>query len=67
VRRELGIGLALVRIGAPGVRDAHGEWARLREIAEDGCLLVRPDGYIAWRRAASRAPRPRRSAICRLR
>jgi 2,4-dichlorophenol 6-monooxygenase len=22
-------------------------------IAEDGCLLVRPDGYIAWRHESS--------------
>ncbi|MCU1513902.1 MAG: monooxygenase, FAD-binding:FAD dependent oxidoreductase, partial [Microbacteriaceae bacterium] len=27
----------------------YGEWHRRREIAESGCLLVRPDGYIAWR------------------
>ncbi|HYZ56422.1 MAG TPA: hypothetical protein VE733_23390 [Streptosporangiaceae bacterium] len=47
---ELGIDLRVARIGSEGMRDAYGEWARLREIGEDGCLLVRPDGYIAWRR-----------------
>jgi 2,4-dichlorophenol 6-monooxygenase len=46
---QLGIELAAARIGSAGMRDAYGEWARLREIDEDGCLLVRPDGYIAWR------------------
>lgn len=29
--------------------DVFGTWATLREIADDGALLVRPDGYIAWR------------------
>lgn len=30
--------------------DAYGEWARRAEIDEDGALLIRPDGYVAWRR-----------------
>jgi 2,4-dichlorophenol 6-monooxygenase len=46
---RLGIEIGVARIGAAGMRDAYGEWARVREIDEDGCLLVRPDGYIAWR------------------
>jgi 2,4-dichlorophenol 6-monooxygenase len=50
---QLGLELATARIGSAGMRDAYGEWARLREIDEDGCLLVRPDGYIAWRQAAA--------------
>jgi 2,4-dichlorophenol 6-monooxygenase len=32
--------------------DAYGEWHRRSEINEDGVLLVRPDGYVAWRRAS---------------
>lgn len=50
----LGIPLKCVRIGAEDSRDAYGEWRRTSEVAEDGCLLVRPDGHIAWR--ASSAP-----------
>jgi 2,4-dichlorophenol 6-monooxygenase len=42
-------GIRYVRIGAPGARDAYGDWGRLSGIDEDGCLLVRPDGYLAWR------------------
>ena len=44
------IEIAAVAIG-PGcaITDLYFNWERLREIAEDGCLLVRPDGYIAWR------------------
>jgi 2,4-dichlorophenol 6-monooxygenase len=49
----LGIEVRAVRIGTAGMRDAYGEWARAREIDEDGCLLVRPDGYIAWRCVAA--------------
>ena len=38
----------------PG-RDAHDiydDWARAREVEESGCVLVRPDAHVAWRRAA---------------
>ncbi|MDQ7803679.1 hypothetical protein Q5425_08045 [Amycolatopsis sp. A133] len=38
-----------VRIGDPGARDAYGDWSRLSAINEAGCLLIRPDGYIAYR------------------
>ena len=44
-----GVPLRVVRIGTDTTRDAYGDWSRLREIDEDGALLVRPDGYIAWR------------------
>lgn len=41
---------AVVAIG-PGceVTDPDGSWTALREVAEDGALLVRPDGHVAWR------------------
>ena len=29
--------------------DHGGEWAQVREIADSGCLLVRPDHHVAWR------------------
>lgn len=53
VAAELGLDLRTVRVGDPEVRDAYGDWSRLSGIAEDGCLLVRPDGYIAWRSRTS--------------
>jgi putative polyketide hydroxylase len=31
------------------VPEADGDWARLHGTAEDGAVLVRPDGFIAWR------------------
>ena len=32
-----------------GTEDPYRTWARIHEIDEAGALLVRPDGYIAWR------------------
>lgn len=29
--------------------DVYGRWVQVREISGTGCLLVRPDKYIAWR------------------
>jgi 2,4-dichlorophenol 6-monooxygenase len=31
------------------VTDIHYDWARIREVDEDGALLVRPDKHIGWR------------------
>lgn len=48
--RELGIDLMVRRIGLGlDYEDGYGDWVRLREIDEDGCLLVRPDQHVAWR------------------
>jgi 2,4-dichlorophenol 6-monooxygenase len=50
VARDLGIPLETVVIG-PGreVTDIYYDWARIREVEEDGALLVRPDKHIGWR------------------
>ena len=31
------------------VTDIYYDWARIREVEEDGVLLVRPDKHIGWR------------------
>jgi 2,4-dichlorophenol 6-monooxygenase len=50
VAARLGIDLAAIVIGAGQVyTDLYFDWARAREIEEDGVLLVRPDKIIAWR------------------
>lgn len=41
--------LRTVVIGKKQYQDVYFTWARLREIDEAGALLVRPDGFIAWR------------------
>jgi 2,4-dichlorophenol 6-monooxygenase len=46
---EFGIPLPAVRIGTENARDAYGEWRRVGELDEEGALLIRPDGYIAFR------------------
>lgn len=52
--RKVGAALG-IEIGTHliGPRQAHadhsGDWARLREITDSGCLLVRPDHHVAWR------------------
>ncbi|SHH40726.1 FAD-dependent oxidoreductase [Streptomyces sp. 3214.6] len=46
--RELGLDLRGVVIDRDA-HDAYGEWSRRAEIDEEGALLVRPDGYVAWR------------------
>jgi 2,4-dichlorophenol 6-monooxygenase len=41
--------LSAVVIGVDGARDSYGDWRRASEIEEGGAILVRPDGYVAWR------------------
>lgn len=41
--------LRTVVTGDIGSRDPYFAWARVREIHEAGALLIRPDGYVAWR------------------
>jgi 2,4-dichlorophenol 6-monooxygenase len=37
-------------IGSPGgLIDCYGDWRRLREVDDSGCVLVRPDRHVAWR------------------
>ncbi len=52
VSRELGVPVEAVVIG-PGrdFIDVYYDWARLREVDEDGAVLVRPDKHIAYRSA----------------
>ncbi|MGV8864687.1 MAG: FAD-dependent oxidoreductase [Pseudomonas sp.] len=41
--------LRTVVTGAQGTTDPYCDWQRVREIHEAGALLIRPDGYVAWR------------------
>ncbi|KJY25678.1 monooxygenase, partial [Streptomyces katrae] len=53
VARELGAHLDAYTIGsAPDadlVQPDGADWAELHELAADGAVLVRPDGFVAWR------------------
>lgn len=41
--------LETVMIGLDGLQDLYFEWRRAAEISEEGAMLVRPDGIVAWR------------------
>jgi 2,4-dichlorophenol 6-monooxygenase len=45
--------LRTVIIGAKGTEDLYHNWHRARETDEAGAILVRPDGYVAWRHRAA--------------
>jgi 2,4-dichlorophenol 6-monooxygenase len=47
---QLGVRMNSVVIG-PGreITDLYFDWASLREVAEDGAILIRPDKHIGWR------------------
>ncbi|MCE0764419.1 FAD-dependent monooxygenase [Pseudonocardia kujensis] len=40
-----------VHVIGPGreYTDLYDDWARLREVSESGCVLVRPDAHVGWR------------------
>ncbi|MEA2145441.1 MAG: 2,4-dichlorophenol 6-monooxygenase [Solirubrobacteraceae bacterium] len=50
VSAALGVEITAYVIG-PGreYTDLYEDWARLREVHEGGCVLVRPDTHVAWR------------------
>jgi 2,4-dichlorophenol 6-monooxygenase len=50
IASELGVPLRAARIGLrQDFDDIDGEWIKIREVSDRGCLLARPDRFIAWR------------------
>ncbi|MCF1509554.1 FAD-dependent oxidoreductase [Streptomyces glomeratus] len=47
-REALGAGLDVYRVGTD-VQDPSGHWADRHGVKDDGAVLVRPDGFVAWR------------------
>lgn len=48
--KALGIDIVTHVIGPRrSLIDHEGSWARAREVADSGCVLVRPDHHVAWR------------------
>ncbi|MGE0218777.1 FAD-dependent monooxygenase [Mycolicibacterium sp.] len=45
---KFGIEIRVAAIG-PDYFDLEGQWARVRQIGDSGAVLVRPDGFVAWR------------------
>lgn len=50
-RVRTGVDIAVQAIGVAnnGLRDPFGHWAKVREVEDDGAILVRPDAHVAWR------------------
>jgi len=46
---SFGLPVACYNIGDPGIEDDRDEFHDAYEIGDTGAVLVRPDGYIAWR------------------
>lgn len=50
VSSKLGLDIGCYSIGwKQDYEDVYFDWARRREVEEDGCVLVRPDRFVAWR------------------
>ena len=50
VAKEFDVPVSYFQIGLrQEYDDVFGDWARIRGIDDDGCLLVRPDRFVAWR------------------
>ena len=50
----LGVEIKVVFIGTEdGYTDSCGDWRRQAEVAESGCVLVRPDLFVGWRAPAA--------------
>ena len=45
---KTGVAITVAAIGSD-YRDTDGTWAQLRQISEDGAILIRPDNHVAWR------------------
>ena len=51
VAAAYGLAVDVVSIGPAGcdAQDIYADWYRQSEVDEDGCVVVRPDMYVAWR------------------
>jgi 2,4-dichlorophenol 6-monooxygenase len=54
---RFGIVIRTASIGVDGDwADAEGVWTRVRQIKDDGAILVRPDNHVAWRGSTQTDP-----------
>jgi 2,4-dichlorophenol 6-monooxygenase len=50
VAEKFSLPILTARIGAGGeFADVDGQWEAVRQVAEEGAVLVRPDNHVAWR------------------
>jgi hypothetical protein len=54
---DMGLTLGAHNIGDGEIENADGQWQTAYGVDEDGAVLLRPDGYVAWRsRSLTREP-----------
>ena len=54
VSTKLGVEIRPFRVAlGQDHNDVLGTWTRAREVGDDGCVLVRPDRFVAWRSAGA--------------
>jgi 2-polyprenyl-6-methoxyphenol hydroxylase-like FAD-dependent oxidoreductase len=58
VSTDIGLPLKSFAIGNGDLADPDGEWPAAYEVDHDGAVLVRPDGYVAWRSRGGAADAP---------
>lgn len=52
---QLGVAVNAYGIGwKQDYEDVYGDWARRREVEDDGCVLLRPDRVVCWRSVRAR-------------
>jgi len=50
VSKSIGVEIKAYSIGwKQDYEDVYFDWARLREVEDNGCILARPDRFVAWR------------------
>lgn len=50
VAAETGVTIRTIQVGEGGdAEDLAGAWSQVREIGDDGCILVRPDAHVGFR------------------
>ncbi|KAF2131451.1 hypothetical protein P153DRAFT_286624 [Dothidotthia symphoricarpi CBS 119687] len=54
IKKDLGVDITMVNVGI-GLEweDVYLDWDEKRGVEEDGCVLVRPDYFVAWRAQSS--------------
>ena len=60
--KQLGIDVDVHQIGANGLMDPTGEFSAAYGITGTGAVLVRPDGFVAWRAKTGEGAAPERIA-----
>jgi putative polyketide hydroxylase len=55
---ELDVDVAAYRVGAD-VIDVENKWSSTYQVGDDGAVLVRPDGFVAWRAESGATDRHR--------